>query len=366
MLSVNFERGTFKIWRDGDEENHFFSIKTDGSYVGYRGKPVKRFPKGISDNILRQNMNAFELSDIQKSLFVYILQGFDSETLLFTERMLNAGHTNFIPNCGFSLFANQKTFKQWLKLARAFEEKNPHSQYTLETLLKFENFEKFNNSEEIQTLKQMYGEDYVNDMINHFTEENSLKQILKWMLCEECYTYYQIFKEDSFNAYRLFRFFDELISLSKQLNIKLSNKAPLIQLINLREIKKNQENEQINATLKKNQSQDWVFEDNDFTVIVPTTYDELNEEGQSQHNCLGKYWLTGYGNDLKNGKQNRGVIFIRRKSNISKSYITCDFNLNTMMIAQFLGRFNEPIKTKKAMAFKEKLQQHLLTFAQYN
>lgn len=365
MLSINFEHGTFKIWRDGDEENHFFSIKTDGSYVGYRGKPVKRFPKGISYNILTQNMNAFDLSDIQKSLLEYILLGLDSETLLFTERMLNAGCTNFEADCGVSLFIRQKTFKQWLKLARAFEEKNPNSRYTLEMLLKFENSEKFNNNEEIQTLKQMYGESYVNDTINRFAENDYLKQIFKWMLCEECYTYYRIFKE-SYNAGQLLVFFEELLSLSEQLNIKLSNKAPLTQLINLREIKKNRENEQINATLKKNQSQDWIFEDNDFTVIVPTTYDELNEEGQSQHNCLGKYWLTGYGNDLKNGKQNRGVIFVRRKSNISKSYITCDFNLTTMMIAQFLGRFNEPIKTKKAMAFKEKLQQHLFTFAQYN
>lgn len=364
MLSVNFERGTFKIWRDGDSENHFFSVKTDGSYIGYCGRPVKRFPKGISSNILRRNIETFDLSDIQKTLLGYILENLDSETLLFTERMLNAGHINFEPEYEISFFIRQKTFKQWLKLVRAFEEKNPHSQYTLRMLLEFESFEKFNNNEDVQTLKQMYGERYINNVINHFAGNDYLEQIFRWMLCEECYTYYRIFKEDWYNACLLLRFFEELINLSEQLNVKLSNKAPLVQLANLREIKKNQEDEQINTALKKNQSQDWICEDSNFTVIVPTTYDELIEEGQSQHNCLSKYWLTGYGNDLKNGKQNRGVVFVRRKSNISKSYITCDFNLDTMKIEQFLGRFNESIKAKNAIAFKEKLQQHLFTFAQ--
>ena len=155
------------------------------------------------------------------------------------------------------------------------------------------------------------------------------------------------------------RLFEELISLSDCLNVKREKKNPLKQLYKLRKEAENKENQIINDTLKKNQNKKWQFEDDDFEVIVPTTYDELVQEGRQQHNCVGDYWINNYGNNLKRGVQNRGVVFIRKKNNPTRSYITCDFSLNTLEIKQYLGNCNISNLGKEADDFRTKFQNHL-------
>lgn len=63
------------------------------------------------------------------------------------------------------------------------------------------------------------------------------------------------------------------------------------------------------------------YEDNDFITIIPLTPTEVIEEGNQQHNCVGR---NGY---IEKVIENEGnLVFIRRKSNINKSYITCYFS----------------------------------------
>lgn len=96
-----------------------------------------------------------------------------------------------------------------------------------------------------------------------------------------------------------------------------------------------------------------VFEDDTFEVIIPTTNAELITEGENQHNCVG-----GYGQRVAEGS--RYVVFIRRKSDPTKAYITCDIYPDGT-INQYLTKCNYGVSTDDAKAFKVAYQYHLST-----
>lgn len=59
----------------------------------------------------------------------------------------------------------------------------------------------------------------------------------------------------------------------------------------------------------------------DYWFIVPTTLEELVDEGKQQHNCVGSY----YNDSMSKGED--FIYFIRKKNEPEKSYITCRFNV---------------------------------------
>jgi len=118
------------------------------------------------------------------------------------------------------------------------------------------------------------------------------------------------------------------------------------------------------ATLKKidkvfshNQTlRDLHFEDDNFIVVVPTTYQELVDEGNAQRNCAAHYEFNNY---LRHGY--RTIVFVRRKGDIEHSYITCDMDCTTHTIRQYLSYGNSTVREENALAFKQKYQEYLKT-----
>lgn len=84
---------------------------------------------------------------------------------------------------------------------------------------------------------------------------------------------------------------------------------------------------------KKQNERPLAFEDDRLMVIVPQTVGELTTEGERQHNCVGNY---GYDKDVMKGCCN--IVFIRRKDNPEKSYITCE--IRDGHIHQYLFAYN--------------------------
>lgn len=95
------------------------------------------------------------------------------------------------------------------------------------------------------------------------------------------------------------------------------------------------------------------FEDDTFMVVVPMTKEELRAEGELQHNCVG-----GYGDRIAEGSRN--VVFIRRKSDPTAPYITCDI-FDDSTINQYLTKYNYRTTAEDALAFKRAYQHHLST-----
>lgn len=127
--------------------------------------------------------------------------------------------------------------------------------------------------------------------------------------------------------------------------------------------------EKVNGLFKENQTGISLnYENEDFIVIVPVTYQELLSEGKALNNCLAHYEWNQY---LKRGK--RRVVFIREKSNPDRPYIACDINIVDNNIIQYYGYGNGTPFDEKAVSFKKEYQKYLdtlplqkaVTFIQY-
>ena len=94
------------------------------------------------------------------------------------------------------------------------------------------------------------------------------------------------------------------------------------------------------------------FEDDTFTVVIPTTDKELVAEGEKQHNCVG-----GYGSSIIERRKN--VVFIRYKAKPDVPFITCDI-VDTGHINQYLTKYNRREYGDDAREFYHAFQKHLL------
>lgn len=127
------------------------------------------------------------------------------------------------------------------------------------------------------------------------------------------------------------------------------------QYINTKRTYEQRKNELLDTGIRKTQlaRKALAFEDDTFKVIIPTTNAELVAEGENQHNCVG-----GYGERVAEGR--RYVVFIRRKSDPTKAYITCDIYTDGT-ICQYLTKYNYGVHDADAVAFKTAYQNHLST-----
>ena len=105
--------------------------------------------------------------------------------------------------------------------------------------------------------------------------------------------------------------------------------------------------------LEKNQPKELFFEDENFTVVIPTTGEEFKTEAEAQSNCVYRSYLPL----VLEGKTN--IVFIRKKTDVENSYITCE--INEGRIVQYLARFNNYVRDDNAQEFKKKYQTYLNT-----
>lgn len=111
----------------------------------------------------------------------------------------------------------------------------------------------------------------------------------------------------------------------------------------LREVELNKEY-QLNAPL--------FFEDEDLITIIPTTAEDFQKEADAQHNCVFSIYYK------KVCERSTHIVFIRRKKEPKKSYITCEVDNNGTII-QYLARFNTEVKDVHARFFKRAYQEYL-------
>lgn len=87
------------------------------------------------------------------------------------------------------------------------------------------------------------------------------------------------------------------------------------------------------------------FTQNGYIVVVPQCLEDLQEEGRQQHNCVGSYY-----NESVIDKQNY-LFFVRDVDNISRSYITCRFNVPQRSVCEYREFSNTTVKDNTAINF---------------
>jgi hypothetical protein len=79
------------------------------------------------------------------------------------------------------------------------------------------------------------------------------------------------------------------------------------------------------------------YEIGDYVVIVPTTYEQLVDEGNQQNNCVGRC----YHDSIRCGSD--WIYFIRHKETPTQSFITCQYSRNSRNTVQYKYKFNRCI-----------------------
>lgn len=142
------------------------------------------------------------------------------------------------------------------------------------------------------------------------------------------------------------------------LNITLDEKKKnyllyMLEIEKLAEIERNKENNKKIKEVMIKHSDWWNFEDENFCIKVPSTVMEIKEEGENQNNCVGRI----YTKSVIEG--NTHIIFIRKKENPEKSYITCEVSTEGL-IRQYLLANNSTVKKNSIEAdFWIELQKHI-------
>ena len=94
------------------------------------------------------------------------------------------------------------------------------------------------------------------------------------------------------------------------------------------------------------------FEYGNFTVVLPTTAQDLIDEGRNMHHCVG-----GYVNNIIEGSDY--IVFIRRKDKPEQCYLTCEV-LTDGRIRQYYLAYDRNIRSAEDIEFKNAFQNHLL------
>lgn len=94
------------------------------------------------------------------------------------------------------------------------------------------------------------------------------------------------------------------------------------------------------------------YENDDFTIVVPTLATEFQEEAHEQSNCVFRTYYP------KVVRHETHIVFVRKKEKPDISYITCEVS-NDGEIIQYLARFNSQVRDSKALTFKAEYKKFL-------
>lgn len=166
----------------------------------------------------------------------------------------------------------------------------------------------------------------------HYEHEN-------WDLIETSYR----------RANSIFYLVERYIKLCELLHKDRTYKNLLLSIC-LMEKEKELMSEQLCADYQKNAP--LFFEDDNFTVLVPTTAEEFKAEADYQQNCVFRLYYP----KVKNLETH--VVFIRKKEDVNTPYITCEVD-NNGRIVQYLTRFNKNVSDEHAKDFQRDYQEFL-------
>lgn len=95
----------------------------------------------------------------------------------------------------------------------------------------------------------------------------------------------------------------------------------------------------------------WDFTFGDYTIVVPSRGQDLIDEGQNMHHCVGSYV-----NSVVNGSTN--IVFVRHKDTPNKCYITAQVGTDGY-IGQYYLAYDHRITEAKDHEFYRAFQEHL-------
>lgn len=340
MGRIEKDKNLVKFWIDGKAKPYILDINK-GELIGLRGTALVTIPPMLASlvyttpnktSVLRLLDNGYMPS---KNTDLYVL----------ADKLDAIGITADCYSLGkLKPYAGSIDFKHMAKYLREGDD-NTIEEY-ITTILK----------EQWIIKNNLQLDDHFTELMRDFLYNdyrNQSKEVLHRLAYYLSRGLWEFFERD---RYYLRQYITDFIQYTTALEIPMEKGDFFRQYINAKRAYRINEDALVNKGIAINQQKRLAaltFEDDTFMVVVPMTKEELREEGEYQHNCVG-----GYGQQIASG--NRNVVFIRRKSNPTAPYITCDI-YGDSTINQYLTKYNYRISAEDALAFKRAYQQHLST-----
>ena len=390
-ITIKKERNLLNFYDANDTDNterHWSYDLNNGDILGFSGRKVRNVPSGWKRTLQDLSTSAscrwrdLTLTDGELlAALVFAGSDYPAKYVSFVERLLAANaFENFEENakrCCVFISTWRADFNlldeiDFAKFCRYLKEYDTNRGIGLWDII--DGFIKANKYKDYQKQIEKFGQNVVEECVEELNNLDNLNVLWNWLGSREVTTLIGIGAAASCNGHSRYRqwcgglegwgkYFAQMINCAELMNLEVSKGTPIAQCATIERDFKEYKNRIPNETLQKHQKAEWAnVEDDDFVIIVPTTLQELKEEGNRMHNCVGGMWVDGYGNNLAEGRQTMGIVFVRRANDPTEPFIDCDFALDTMEIAQFYGKYNHSMRDDRILRFREKLQRHLLTF----
>lgn len=336
MSEIKKNKGMIEYWIDGKTKPYILDVNK-GQLLGLRGGvihnipyPVRSLAGGHSSTVNRLIYNGYT-PEHNASLYV-VADKLDSIGYTATLWELSKYHSHIV-SLDFRKLANHLR-------------NNPHS--NIEEYILLSGKADWLSSVGLKVDGQLT-EEMVELIYTNWREESvETVKALAYCLSRGLY---EFFADD---RYSLRSKISNMLHWLKELEWSLEKSDFFRQYINARRAYIAKQDEIANrrmAEYQEHRRNALTFETDNYLVLIPTTIEELRNEGKAQGNCVG-----GYGGII--GDKKRNVVFIRRKNNPNKPYITCDITPKGT-INQYLIHHNNYTPDKQDLEFQALFQAHL-------
>lgn len=329
------------------ETPYKFDINT-GILYGIKGQPLKNSPKGLNVVLEQNSKSSNVINYIYYKHFAYGVsyaqfKDYIDELKLF-DRLdsinYKVEYISFLNQRDID-FLNKyfKRFVNWLK-------DRPEHNNSINAFIDEIKVEVF-----LEEMNLQIDEHFTQEMANWCCEVNFNKEQMRWVVYYLVRGLWDFHENEEYNLERKLRKYFHYVKENNSKCEKGDFIKNYVKEKRIYELNKEKIDKQKLYTNQMNKKEMLSFEYEDLEVVIPTTFEEFKEEAEQQSNCVARLYLP----KVIDGDLN--IVFIRKKEEINKSYITCE--IRNGKIYQYLTRFNQAPHDENATKFKRLYQEYL-------
>lgn len=336
MSEIKKNKGMIEFWIDGKAKPYILDVNK-GQLLGLRGGAIHSIPTAV------RHLAGSHKSTVNRLIYNGYTPEHNESLYVVADKLDSIGYTATIWE--LTQYRSQIVNLDFRKLANHLRN-NPHS--SIEDYILISGKVDWLSSMGLKIEGQLT-DDMVDCIYRNWREENAeTVKALAYCFSRGLYEFY------ADDGYSLRSKVNIMLYWLKELEWKLDKSDFFRQYINARRAYIAKKDEIANRKMAEYQEERrnaLTFETDTHIVIIPTTIAELRDEGKAQGNCVG-----GYGSAV--GNKERNVVFIRRKDNPNRAYITCDITRRGT-INQYLAHHNSYVKDREDLDFEALYQAHL-------
>lgn len=350
MSTYTKERNIIIITFDGKNGNYRLDL-SNGTFYGLSGKAVKTYSsRETYKDLFRPNRATSNLARVLFTMF----SDCGGKTERFTNFLTALSGAERMDAINAPILENNRTeyyseinerFTDFTEYVRTLDEGSTN--FYMRDFRTYVNM-KENTKNLTPQLRMLLTPEMINTVINNFGTNLSTEM---WDLMAYYLVRGKYWEYHSGNLYNLSCYIDLCKSMNKTPQKVNNFMREYIETKNEYERRKTEyDNNRIRINYAKHEKA-FEFEYGDYIVVLPQSGQDIIDEGNNMHHCVG-----GYVNRVV--ENSTYIIFVRHKDTPQNCYITCQVSTNGD-IGQYFLAYDRYISTDEDIIFKAELQKHL-------